>query len=104
VTALAQRPDAACLPLVEAGLGEILEPFRQDETLAAFHVFAPGGRVVAAQPGGGCTGVIPALLRRQVLLEAADAARLSVGTKDFDNAAFDGAADGAGFCECLPGE
>ena len=32
-----------------------------------------------------------------------DAARLAVGTEDLDDAAFDGAADGAGFCERLLG-
>src|SRR4029077_7166422 len=30
-----------------------------------------------------------------------DTARLAVGTEDLDDAAFDGAADGAGFCQRL---
>jgi serine/threonine-protein kinase len=68
VSAVVQRRDGTCLSLADAGLGEILEPFRQDETLAAFHVFAPDGRLVAAQPAAACRAEIPAPLRARVRL------------------------------------
>ncbi len=65
VSRLMARPDAGCVPLEDAGLREPLEPFLQDETVAAFHVVGAGGRIAAALPAGACAaGEIPLPLRR----------------------------------------
>ena len=56
-----------CLALADAGLREPLEPFLQDETIAASHVIDAQGRVVAALPASACAAAaLPPALRDAV--------------------------------------
>jgi eukaryotic-like serine/threonine-protein kinase len=70
------RSDAGCLSLEAAGLREPLDPFLQDETVAAFLVLEPRGRPIAARPDSTCNSAKAAeSMRRDVTLALAGQTR-----------------------------
>ena len=65
VASLVARDGAGCVSLEQARVREPIEPFLQDETVAAFHVVGPGERIAAALPAGACAATeMPQPLRR----------------------------------------